>query len=106
MLNVKKTLTKILQETRRITGTSAGQWVDLSSYTYESPYTTPSDGYVFVYNATAANSYVEVRGSNNNAGTIALGVDAGNRNSLYVRKGMRLNVTGSFQAVRFTPIGG
>lgn len=105
MLNIKKMLMKILQTLGNLTGVTTERWVDLSSYTYASPYTAPKDGYVFIYNQTANNSYVEVRGDNNN-GTIALGTTAGGRNCMYIRKGMRLSVSGTFQAVRFTPIGG
>ena len=83
-----------------------GEFVNLASYTSESSaYTAPSDGYVFVYNTSSQTGYLTVKGSTDDNSTVAVGA-AGGRTSLFVRKGMKIYLTGTSSAVRFSPISG
>lgn len=114
MLNVKKTMTKILDFVEDILGfvenkesNSIGDYVDISGYnSVNKMYTFPSDGYVFTYNAANTSSVLTVVGGTDSGSTIAIGSINSGRDSLYVRKGMKCYATGTFGAVRFNPING
>ena len=107
MLNVKKTLTKILGFVEDKESNSAGKFVDISGYnSANNMYTFPSDGYVFAFNAGNTSSVVSIVGDSDSGSTIGIGSINNGRDSLYVRKGMKCYVTGSFGAVRFSPING
>lgn len=83
---------------------NTGAYVNLASYTSaSSAYVFPSNGYVFTYNAANASSLLTIKGATDSGGTIAIGAQNA-RESLYVRKGMKCYVTGTFSAVRFTPL--
>ena len=79
------------------------QWVDISSYTESNPYVCPSDGYVFVYNASGQSGYVTIWGKDNPYGGISCGVPSG-RISTFVRRGMRVFSSGTSSAKRFMPL--
>ena len=88
---------------KRVEGCETGDWYNLASHVEGNAYTIPHDGYIFAYNAANANSYVTVKGTPAGNDTIAFG-GQNQRHCLFVKKGMRVYVVGSFSAVRYTPI--
>lgn len=107
MLDLKAWIAKVTSDVKSKRSTEIGAWVNLASYTSASnAYTFPSDGYVFTYNAGSTSSVLNIIGSPDGGSTIGIGSINNGRNSLYVRKGMKCYVTGSFSAVRFSPIVG
>lgn len=81
------------------------QWIDISGYTSANPYTFPSDGYVFTYNAGSTTSAYTIVGSTDNGSTVAIGNTNSGRTCLFVKKGMKGYLgAGSFSAVRYSAI--
>ena len=77
--------------------------IDISSYisTY---YTCPSDGYVYINNASGNTGVVFLYGSDGNTtNVVALGLVTG-RHSMFVRKGMKLQFNGTSTSVYFVPL--
>lgn len=70
--------------------------VDISSYT-SANYTTPADGYVFLYNVSPHNGYVQIGGNTSIGG-------AAGRFSVFIRKGMTLRVNGDVDTCRFVSL--
>lgn len=91
--------------TKRVEANGTGNFYNLSSHVEGNAYVLPADGYVFIYNDSSHSGLVTIKGSIGHTGndTIAMG-GPNQRNSLYVKKGMRVYVSGSINAVRYTPI--
>lgn len=77
-------------------------YTNLSSYTESNPFIAPSDGYAFVYNTSSQSGYISIRGSGGATYEVACGAFGG-RTATFVRRGMRLFVTGTTSAARFVP---
>lgn len=88
----------------KITTNTIGTRIDLLSYTdSNNPYTFPSDGYVFLNNASGKNGLLTIRDSNNNTqNTFSIG-NAEGRYSVFVRKGMKCYLTYSASNLYFCP---
>lgn len=108
MLNVKKMLTKILQNT---SANVRGTTVTLDSYT-ASDYTFPSDGYLAATCGSSSNAQASasLRDANGTAITELGGLSNGTWATwvVFVRKGMRVRVSGIANNghVYFYPLGG
>ena len=83
---------------------NVGSPIDLSTYTTSS-YVTLTDGYLYLYSPSGGTSHVGVM---NQQGELAFEVRADEtRNSLYIKKGMRLKslaLTGTDAFARFMPL--
>lgn len=108
MLNIKKTLTKILQNTSaNIRGTA----VTLDSYTSDY-YTFPADGYLAATCGASANAQASasLRDANGTAITELGGVSNGTWATwaVFVRKGMKVKVSGLANNghIFYYPLGG
>lgn len=108
MLNIKKTLTKILQKTSaNVRGTA----VTLDSYTSDY-YTFPSDGYLAATCGSSSNAQASasLRDANGTAITELGGLSNGTWATwvVFVRKGMKVKVSGIANNghVYFYPLGG
>ena len=95
MLDVKKVLTKILQN---ISAHENSNYIAIESYdSWSNAYTCPSDGYVFIFTGSGT-GYVSI----NNVG--AIGGATQNREMVFVRKGTKVYRSGTVQVVRFIPL--
>lgn len=102
-----KILNRLADTDTRIRENGTGDFYNLASHTEGNALVLPSDGYVFVYNDASHSGMITLKGSSGHTGndTIAIG-GPNQRHSLFVKKGMRVFVSGSFNAARFTPISG
>ena len=92
--------------TKRAEANAIGTWIDIRSYTSTNKYTFPSDGYVFVYNASNTSSYVSIEGATDAGSSLALGTTNSGRVGMFVKKGMKCYTVGTVSAARFNPISG
>lgn len=88
----------------RVGKNNLGAWVDIRSYTSNNKYTFPSDGYVFVYNASNTSSYVSIEGATDAGSSLALGTTNSGRVGMFVKKGMKCYTVGTVSAARFNPL--
>jgi len=92
--------TRVTEIETRLGKVSPDSYVDIGSYTSaNNAYTTPCDGYLFVYNASSSQAgYIMFAGG---SGGPAIGDAGTSRNTVYVRKGTKVYVSGSVSAARF-----
>lgn len=102
-----KILNRLADTDTRIRENGTGDFYNLANHIEGNALVLPSDGYVFVYNDASHSGLITLKGSSGHTGndTIAIG-GPNQRHSLFVKKGMRVFVSGSFNAARFTPISG
>ena len=100
-------LDRLSSTDKRVRENGTSNYYNLASHVEGNAYALPSDGYVFIYNDSSHTGLLTVKGSAGHTGndTIAIG-GPNQRHSLFVKKGMRVYVSGSFNAARFTPISG
>lgn len=78
-----------------------GSFVTITATSYADAFVCPSDGYVFTYNASNAQSYVQISGANADQGPAIGSVNT--RDTAFVKKGMKLYIVGTLQVARFFP---
>ena len=99
-LNLKAWISKVTSWIQVKEECDLDTFVDVKSYTSSNMYTCPCDGYILVYSGSNT-AYAAITGSTG-TNVIAAGVASG-RDSVYVRKGMKVYTVGSPSAVRFYP---
>ena len=103
---IDKIFDKLSDTAKRTDANNLAAWVDIRSYTSTNKYTFPSDGYVFVYNASNTSSYVSIEGATDAGSSLALGVTNSGRTGMFVRKGMKCYTVGTVSAARFNAFSG
>lgn len=93
----REATSQISNLTNRVDAKTLANGVNLTSYTASNPYTTPSDGYAYIYTDTPTSSVGKVffrQGTSTimQAGAAGNGASYG-RNAIFIKKGMKIYAT-------------